>query len=92
LTTGLPRPERPTQYILSRKDIRGYVGLDLNEQASRTGISRPILALADDDWHEAKALDKRRIDRFLLHVRLNRYSLIALMACGLTYLADVLLR
>jgi hypothetical protein len=65
---------------------------DLNEQASRTGISRPVLALEDDDWDEAKALDERRVKRFILHVRLNRYSLIALMACGLTYLADVLLR
>jgi hypothetical protein len=48
--------------------------------------------LEDDDWDKAKALDERRTKRFLLHVRLNRYSLIALMACGLAYLADVLLR
>jgi hypothetical protein len=65
---------------------------ELNAQASRTGISRPILALADDDWDQAKALDARRAKRFLFHVRLNRYSMIALMACGLAYLADVLLR
>lgn len=65
---------------------------DLNVQASRTGISRPILALADHDWQQAKALDARRAKRFLIHLRLNRYAMIALMACGLTYLTDVLLR
>jgi hypothetical protein len=65
---------------------------ELNAQASRTRISRPILTLADNDWDQAKALDARRTKRFLVHVRLNRYSMVALMACGLAYLAEVLLR
>jgi hypothetical protein len=65
---------------------------DLNDKASQTGISRPILELSDDDWPQAEALDARRAKRFQTHLRLNRYSVIALMACGLTYLADVLLQ
>lgn len=150
LVTGLPEARRPTQYVLSREALRGYVKLDginlgivfligvglplyaatrdqqlhaaslnvvasmvflpglisaifwglhnwhnweeLNMQASSNGIARPILALADDDWQQAKALDARRAKRFRAHVRLNRYSMIALMACGLAYLADILLR
>jgi hypothetical protein len=57
----------------------------------RGGVSRPIFALADDDWEEAKSLDAIRSKRFLVHLRLNRYAMIALMACGLVYLAEVLL-
>jgi hypothetical protein len=57
----------------------------------RGGISRPIFALADNDWEEAKSLDAIRSKRFLIHLRLNRYAMIALMACGLVYLAEVLL-
>jgi hypothetical protein len=150
LTTGLPRAERKTQYVLARETIRSYIALDainlgvvfligvalplyaatrdqelhasslsviasmvflpglisaifwglqswriwedLNDKASQTGISRPILELSDDDWPQAEALDARRAKRFQTHLRLNRYSVIALMACGLTYLADVLLQ
>lgn len=153
LTIGLPWPDAErseTQYVLSRKAIRGYIGLDginlgvvlligvalplyaatrdqelhasslsviasmvflpglisalfwgmhswriweeLNAEASRTGISRPILALVDNDWQQAEILDAQRAKRFLTHLRLNRYSVLALMACGLTYLAEVLLR
>jgi hypothetical protein len=65
---------------------------ELNVQASRKGVARPTLALTDDDWQQARALDARRAKRFRVHMRLNRYSMIALMACGLAYLADVLLR
>ncbi|MFL5901087.1 MAG: hypothetical protein ACJ75S_07810 [Solirubrobacterales bacterium] len=65
---------------------------DLNAKASRTGVSRPIFALADNDWNEAEIIDARRAKRFQNHLRLNRYSVIALMACGLTYLAEVLLQ
>jgi hypothetical protein len=63
-----------------------------NADASRTGVSRPILALADDNWNQAEVLDARHSKRFLAHLQLNRYSVVALMACGLGYLAFVLLR
>lgn len=150
LATGLPLGERPTQYILAREEIRGYIGLDginlgvvflvglgiplyaatrdqelhasslnvvasmvflpgllgaifwglhnwrpweeLNVEASRTKISRPILALADNDCKQAKSLDGQRTRRLVAHLRLNRYSMIALMVCGLAYLTDVLLQ
>jgi hypothetical protein len=65
---------------------------DLNRQASKTGVARPLLEMAAHDWDKARALEAKRAARSAWHMHLNRYSMLALLACGLLYLTDVLLQ
>jgi hypothetical protein len=65
----------------------------LNLEKTRAGaIVWPVLDLADGDWQRALNLEQRRAARSGRHLQLNRYSMLALLSCGLAYLADVLLR
>jgi hypothetical protein len=63
----------------------------LNENASKRGVAWPIYTLCDDDWEEAKKVDACRAKRLRAQLRLNRYSVLILVACGLSYLVAVLL-
>jgi hypothetical protein len=63
----------------------------LNETASEHGVAWPIYTLSDGNWQKAKQLDERRAKRFRTQLRLNRYSMLMLMPCGLSYLVYVLL-
>jgi hypothetical protein len=65
---------------------------ELNREASKTGVARPLLDMAGNDWNAARALEAEHARRYAWHMRLNRYSILALMACGLLYLTDVLLQ